>query len=194
MACLFLAGKLDDNKMDVLNVVDVCYSVQHGESIDTSSSAGKELCTKVLDLELLLLQAIGFNLLPDVPYGIAFQYLKQLFTITEEKGKMRVTKEQYTKIAQFTWWFINASLKTPLCLVYSAEDIAVSCIQAATDMPVVDDAQKSYKLELEWWKAMGSTLKREQYEEIANQFVESVEQESFAGVSGTSVSSQLAKK
>jgi hypothetical protein len=103
---------------------------------------------------MLVLQALDFNLRPKLPYSQCMIVMNKLFGTDDKPGMFNVSKEVRRKVAQYAWWFLNASLKSTLCLTASVMEISLACIQAASDFAKVsDNANKEVIPDFpkDWW-------------------------------------------
>lgn len=173
-SCLFLALKIEESKQDVKHVARICWNEFNRKDIDPESRIFKEFCTKILDDELLLLQAVQFNLRPKLPYSICLSILNGPHTPLQS-----IAKDVRKKLAQFTWWFINSSLKSTLCLTASPLEISIACLQAAADMPEIMELDQTLAMKEKdmWWESFDPNFTKERYSQLADQFIGMIEEE-----------------
>ena len=128
-ACLWLAGKVEEQRAQVQFVCEAVYYQRHRVKLDRESSQYKDLRCRVLSIEILLLQCIGFNFRALHPYSCCMEFVKKLFADTGGGAYDRDADRK--EVGQFTWRFMNDSIRTTLCLVYMPQKIAIACIHMA---------------------------------------------------------------
>ena len=134
--CIFLSTKVEETPHKLEYVIQVCYYVQHKREIVVNSAEYKALEEKVLRMERLLLQTLGFDLKVKHPYRYLLTYLKQL------NFNDRI-------LAQTAWNFVNDSLRTTLCLQFPPEKIAAAVIYlAARYMEIMDRLPEDWLVRL----------------------------------------------
>lgn len=60
-ACMWLAGKVEEQRDKVQNVCEAVYYHKYKKKLSRDSTQYREMNTRVLNYEVLLLQCIGFN-------------------------------------------------------------------------------------------------------------------------------------
>ncbi|KAI9318671.1 cyclin-like protein [Dichotomocladium elegans] len=113
--CMYLACKVEESSRKVSDVVG--YSLIHLHHRDKYND-DKQLFMlwrdKILRYELVLLEALCFDLSVEHPYPSLLVFLEEL----------RVSERIY----HAAWGFANDSLRTPLCLIYEPQIIAAACV------------------------------------------------------------------
>jgi cyclin T len=116
--CIFLSTKVEETPVKLEVVIRASYAVYQKKDLDIEGDEYKQIREKVLQMERLLLQTIGFDMKVEHPYKHLLQYMKK---INGEK-----------KLAQTAWNFVNDSLRTTLCLQYPPDKIAAAAIYLAS--------------------------------------------------------------
>jgi hypothetical protein len=123
MASLHLAGKIHENIVNLGDVVNTGYSCIHRSKppLDVCSTYWK-LKDSVAQYELFLLRALNFDMKVHLPHKYLLHYLLTLsyWVDTEEWNR--------SKISQVGWSILCDVFRTPLCLHYNPDFIAVSVL------------------------------------------------------------------
>lgn len=115
---IFLSTKVEETPIKLVEVIRASYSVQHKKQLNLESDEYRIFREKVLQMERIMLQTLGFDLKIEHPYKHLLQFIKK---INGEK-----------KLAQTAWNFVNDSLRTTLCLQYPPDNIAAAAIYLAS--------------------------------------------------------------
>ncbi|KAB7498159.1 Cyclin-L1 [Armadillidium nasatum] len=126
MACITLAWKMEVGQMEIRHVINVFNHMKqfrNGENwylilfiLDRNYVALKN---QVIRAETRLLKELGFCCHVKLPHKISIMYLR--FLVADDNKKL----------VQSTWNFMNDSARTDVCVRYSPETIACSCIWLA---------------------------------------------------------------
>ncbi|KAB7499742.1 Cyclin-L2, partial [Armadillidium nasatum] len=124
MACITLAWKMEVGQMEIRNVINVFNHMKqfrNGEVFDPVILDKNYVALKnqVIRAETRLLKELGFCCHVKLPHKISIMYLRFLLA------------DDNKKLVQSTWNFMNDSLRTDVCVRYSPETIACSCIWLA---------------------------------------------------------------
>eukprot|EP00474_Spongospora_subterranea_P009416 CRZ09874.1 hypothetical protein [Spongospora subterranea] len=120
-ACICLAGKLEEQRCTVQQIAKAVLYHRHKVKPDRSSTQFTDFQNGILSIEILLLQAIRFNLYPSHPHDL-LNRIVEFAASTNEQGRI---------LLDLSSRFINDSLKTPASLMDSSETIAVACVHMA---------------------------------------------------------------
>jgi hypothetical protein len=156
---LFLASKLEDQKFVVGVMVEKYEKIRGNEKLATESKEFRDLCKRVLDQEILILQIINFNLKVKTAALEAFEIVK--YAEFQAKSK---DEEARKKLMFYIQWLIRASYKTSAVIVYSPLQIALVCVDAALDCPSHQKDstfRQFYEIPSDWILAKDSTLTTE---------------------------------
>lgn len=146
-ACLFLAGKGEETPKPLNEVVRVCYLVQDKHEYESAlkqihlKDQLEEQREKVLQAEKLLLHTLGFNFNVEHPYKHLLHLAKRL------NQSQDLLEESSRSLTQVAWNFANDSLRTTLCLQFSASDIANAVLYLASKL-----LETTLNLQKDWWK------------------------------------------
>ncbi|KAJ2707422.1 hypothetical protein FB645_000775 [Coemansia sp. IMI 203386] len=118
--CLFFACKAEETlrKLDLFIPVIVYYASKGNRKAPPGTGEFEKWRTVILRTEVVLLEALCFDMVVDHPYVFLIEALE----------KARPTQQ----LSQMAWNFIADFLRLPLCLVYSPRAIAVAAISLAT--------------------------------------------------------------
>ncbi|KAB7501309.1 Cyclin-L2 [Armadillidium nasatum] len=124
MACITLAWKMEVGQMEIRHVINVFNHMKqfrNGEVFDPVILDRNYVALKnqVIRAETRLLKELGFCCHVKLPHKISIMYLRFLLA------------DDNKKLVQSTWNFMNDSLRTDVCVRYSPETIACSCIWLA---------------------------------------------------------------
>ncbi|RXG56456.1 Cyclin-L2 [Armadillidium vulgare] len=124
MACITLAWKMEVGQMEIRNVINVFNHMKqfrNGEVFDPVILDRNYVALKnqVIRAETRLLKELGFCCHVKLPHKISIMYLRFLLA------------DDNKKFVQSTWNFMNDSCRTDVCVRYSPETIACSCIWLA---------------------------------------------------------------
>mmetsp|Transcript_13120 Transcript_13120/g.23822 ORF Transcript_13120/g.23822 Transcript_13120/m.23822 type:complete len:248 (+) Transcript_13120:213-956(+) len=134
--CLFLAGKAQETRKKLDDVIDhfnyVIYQKvrRQGKRPGKTSKVFKDFRALVVKTEAILMEAIEFQFNVKHPYGVLVNYIKILFT-KEDNEKFKDILMGKQGLAQVAWFFVNDSLRSPLCLMYGPEEVATAVIYMA---------------------------------------------------------------
>lgn len=163
-ACLFLAGKVEETPKSLKDIVKVAYQVQYSnEKFNISTDYFEVQRENILCAERLLLHALEFD------FNVEHSY-KYLLNIVKDMSKIGLVKEGNAReLAQVAWNFANDSLRTTLCLQFSAEEIAAAVLYLAAKY-----LGRNINLQKNWWTQL--ELNSSMCEEIGNQILDLYEQ------------------
>ncbi|KAL6064725.1 Cyclin-K, variant 2 [Balamuthia mandrillaris] len=154
--CLFLAGKVEETPKKLRDVLLTAYLMHHKKELHDPQHSEElwELQDQLLLYERVLLQTLAFDLTVEHPYKCLLSYVKSI--------------QGDRSLARSSWYFVNDSMRTTLCLQYSSHAIAAAAIYLASKV-------LHYKLpeaagNKPWWEALDARL--EDLEEISNQILE----------------------
>ena len=117
MACIFLSSKIEKEPrkiQDVINVFNHIKQVRSGKLISSLDLDANYIALKneILKAELRVLKELGFCVFVKNPYKILLIYMKLI--------ELSYNQE----ITQFSWNFMNDSLRTDVFVRYNPETIA----------------------------------------------------------------------
>eukprot|EP00012_Vannella_robusta_P007730 CAMPEP_0206196650 /NCGR_PEP_ID=MMETSP0166-20121206/8579_1 /ASSEMBLY_ACC=CAM_ASM_000260 /TAXON_ID=95228 /ORGANISM="Vannella robusta, Strain DIVA3 518/3/11/1/6" /LENGTH=188 /DNA_ID=CAMNT_0053614175 /DNA_START=219 /DNA_END=785 /DNA_ORIENTATION=- len=118
-ACLFLASKIEESPIRLKDLIEQMYREKKKTKIIAD---GKEFAywrNEILEKERHVLHTLGFDFQIEHPYANMLSKVKQL------------QHEDPKRLAQFSWNFINDSLRTTLCIQYDPKEIASTSIYLA---------------------------------------------------------------
>jgi len=155
IACLFLAGKVEETPKKLKDVILLSHKLRHHfyspkekyVPLKLDSPKYEDEREKILLAERLVLQTIAFDFIVEHPYKFLLDYVK------------RVNGGQ--ELAQSAWNFVNDSLRTMLCLQYRPQIIACAAIYLASKRP-------SNK----WWERMTNEASKRELDDISDQILE----------------------
>ncbi|CAM0139569.1 unnamed protein product [Umbelopsis sp. WA50703] len=137
---IFLATKVEESGRKLRDIVTVCaQKAAKNEKLvlDEQSKDFQRWRDIILYDEGVLLEAICFDLSVEHPYHYLLLYIKS------------------NRLAQIAWMFVNDSIKSPLCLLYSPQIIASASIYLASktvghELTADEDS--------DWWELVSSKL------------------------------------
>lgn len=147
-ACLFLAGKVEETPKPLNDLARTSHLLQRKASDPTRLESSQqelhvELKETILRAERVLLHRLGFDFNVEHPY-------KHLLSVIKRMSQAGLIEEESTKtLAQVSWNFANDSLRTSLCLEYSANHIAEAVVYLATKF-----LSSKFELPKKWWEAV----------------------------------------
>ncbi|KAG2179931.1 hypothetical protein INT43_003718 [Umbelopsis isabellina] len=141
---IFLATKVEESGRKLRDIVTVCaQKAAKNEKLvlDEQSKDFQRWRDIILYDEGVLLEAICFDLSVEHPYHYLLLYI----------GELR----ESNRLAQTAWMFVNDSIKSPLCLLYSPQIIASASIYLASktighELTADEDS--------DWWELVSSKL------------------------------------
>ncbi|XP_065009566.1 cyclin-T1-3-like [Musa acuminata AAA Group] len=164
IACLFLAGKVEDTSRPLKDVILVsCEIIYKKEPSAVQKIKQKEVYEQQKELivlgERVVLATLGFDLNVLHPYKPLVEAIKKFKVSTQNS------------LAQAAWNFVNDGLRTSLCLQYKPHHIAAGAVCLAAKFLKVklpSDVEKG------WWQEFDVTPR--QLEDVSNQMLELYEQ------------------
>ena len=123
IACLFLAGKVEETPKKLKNIIDSSDAVRKSKQ---STKEMEKLIEDVIEKEKLLLKLLNFDFKIEHPYKSVMHYIYNLKKDDKYKDKVK-------ELAQYAWNFVNDSFQTLLCLQYPPRKIAAACIYLSTN-------------------------------------------------------------
>lgn len=131
VASLFLAAKVEDQKVDVRAILTPCLEIKGLKYEETRNS--RDLTRHILDNEILLLQVMNFHIKLDPPLAVAMQIFKKVFvgSGSENSALFYIPKDAQQEILKSLKSVLNSSNQTIVCCFASPKEIAVACIQMA---------------------------------------------------------------
>eukprot|EP01124_Arcella_intermedia_P020889 TRINITY_DN2848_c0_g2_i2.p1 TRINITY_DN2848_c0_g2~~TRINITY_DN2848_c0_g2_i2.p1 ORF type:complete len:736 (+),score=141.52 TRINITY_DN2848_c0_g2_i2:221-2428(+) len=129
VACLFLAGKVEETPKKLRDVIQVSHKLQHQMfspkerfiPLKLDSPKYEEIREKILLSERIVLQTISFDFTVEHPYKFLLEYIRKI------DGK---------ELAQSAWNFVNDSMRTMMCLQYKPQVIACAAIYLASQRQI----------------------------------------------------------
>ncbi|KAK9896565.1 cyclin-like protein [Cystobasidium minutum MCA 4210] len=123
LACLFLAGKVEESLRKVETVVNYCLRLEdrrRGKEPDVhpSSETFKRLVQQVLFVEEVVLTTLQFDLTVVHPHPLITRALKAY--------EHKLTKHEVSSLGRAAWQILSDIYTTPLCICYEAETLAAS--------------------------------------------------------------------
>jgi len=164
-ACLFLAGKVEETPKPLNEVVRVCFLVQHKHEYESAlkqihqKDQLEEQRERVLQAERLLLHTLGFDFNVEHPYKHLLHLAKRL------NQSQDLPEDSSRSLTQVAWNFANDSLRTTLCLQFSASDIANAVLYLASKL-----LGKTLNLRKDWWNDY--RIEQLACDEISNQIMD----------------------
>uniref|UniRef100_A0A7S0CRS5 Cyclin-like domain-containing protein n=1 Tax=Amorphochlora amoebiformis TaxID=1561963 RepID=A0A7S0CRS5_9EUKA len=152
--CLFLAGKTEETRKKLDDVVDHFNYVIHcrvkGKTKRPSKSSQefKQFRAKVIEMEAVLMEALEFKFYVAHPYPLLISNLRKLFP--DKDGVHGKDLGGQKGLAQLAWFFVNDSLRTTLCLTHPPQKIALAAIYLALKNKRFD-YDKEFKREGKPW-------------------------------------------
>lgn len=190
---IFLAGKVEEQRIDIVQVARQAYAVMKGPDAlkSVSSSELRRIEYKALDFEILVLQTIRFCLRPLHPYGPCVDFLTKIRRAGQARGFPEITSTLFTRFLQYTWWLIGLSLRSHACLTHSPEDIALVCLELATKFPQ-PEPQEPCKFPENWLDMFTDDVgaARKRFAEIENLIADQIDQCDKHGYSMNSATSE----
>ena len=119
MACIFLAGKVEEDVMKIEDVLKTAYLIGKG---DILAEPTPKLQEKIFMYERIILNTLSFDVSVEHPHDYVHRFIKQL-----TPGRQRESME----LSQVTFNILNDSLYTTICLRYPPRLIAASCVVLA---------------------------------------------------------------
>jgi len=119
-ACLFLASKVEESPIKLRDLIQIMYQEKKKMKVSVDSPEFNYWRKEILEKERNVLQTLGFDFQIEHPYSNMLAKVKQL------------QHEHQKRLAQFSWNFINDSLRTTLCIQYDPKDIASTSIYLAS--------------------------------------------------------------
>jgi cyclin T len=152
--CVFLAGKVEETPkklQDVLITSDKLIRKQDAQvkPLVPDSPEYNDFKERVLQMERILLQTLGFDLKVEHPYKPLLHFVKDI------KGQK--------DLAQVAWNFANDSLRTTLCLQYQPKHIAAAAVCLACKFI-------KFTMPDKWWETFGTSVS--DVENISNQILD----------------------
>jgi cyclin T len=168
-ACLFLAGKVEETPKSLREVVRVSYLVQHKKDYGSAvRRIHQQDCFErqrehVLNAERLLLHALRFDFNVDHPYKHILSLAKRAFE------ELEFTQNFSRNLTQVAWNFANDSLRTTLCLQFTARAIAAAVLHLASKL-----SRTTENVPKNSWDAFG--VAKYHCDEISNQIMDLYEE------------------
>ncbi|CAH9092962.1 unnamed protein product [Cuscuta epithymum] len=159
IACMFLAGKVEETPHLLRDVIVVAYKIIHAKNAEEAQRVKqKEVYQQkkelILQAEGVVLVTLDFDLIVRHPYKLLVQAIK----------KIKVAQDA---LAQVAWNFVNDGLRTSICLQFQSHQIAAGAVFLAA---------KRLKLKIPsggenpWWQEFGVTI--HQLEDYCKQMLE----------------------
>ena len=133
LAALFLAGKVEEHPKRLESILKGVTSLKL-EVTDNSFHPERE---EILDLEMVMLQVLCFDLVIDHPYR---HVLKWAYMQRREHGtaQMGIQHDHEDEFAQRSWSFVNTTLRTTLCIQFPPKAIALTCLRMTAEQMKLD--------------------------------------------------------
>ena len=133
LAALFLAGKVEEHPKRLESIMKGV-AFLYPESVDNSFRPERE---EILDLEMVMLQVLCFDLIIDHPYR---HVLKWAYMQRREQGsnQMSAQHDHEDEFAQRSWSFVNTTLRTTLCVQFPPKAIALTCLRMTAEQMKLD--------------------------------------------------------
>jgi hypothetical protein len=125
-------------------------------SLDPKGEEFTKLKERILLLERVILHTIGFELSVDHPYKFLVEQIKKLIhtrqleymTPPKNLTSPQVMAKMLNELVQYSMNFANDSVHTSLCLQFSPQLIATSCVYLAGHFAKVQPTNKKTWLEI----------------------------------------------
>lgn len=157
MACLYLAGKVEDSPKSAVHILKTGLHIRMGSERDAVMylREHQEAARKRLFIaERSLLYALGFDVSIAHPSALIISWFtKQPFADL----KTHLGKEDFKTLVSTSFQLANESLKTTLCLQLPAETIAVGCIWLAGKLLQPFLKESLVRSLGNWWHHRGVT-------------------------------------
>ncbi|RWS07566.1 cyclin-related protein FAM58A-like protein [Dinothrombium tinctorium] len=164
--CLYLASKVEEDKINIRNLIAVYYSTMHKERGEEKSldSLQEYLCLKesIVRCELLVLRMLQFNLNYEKPHKHLRFYLTSL---TAWLGKDR---QIISRLSHNSKAFLNDFYRSPRCFHFKINHIAIAVIQFALECNQIK-VPYDEKARVHWQQAL--------CEDITEEIIETIIQE-----------------
>ncbi|KAI8578882.1 hypothetical protein K450DRAFT_244953 [Umbelopsis ramanniana AG] len=141
---IFLATKVEESGRKLRDIVTVCaQKAAKNEKLvlDEQSKDFQRWRDIILYDEGVLLEAICFDLTIEHPYHYLLLYIHEL--------------RESNRLAQTAWMFVNDSIKSPLCLLYTPQIIAGASIYLASKLIAHELTADE---DSEWWELVSTKL------------------------------------
>lgn len=131
-ACLFLASKTEECRKTISDIIRAMFLFRRKKPPPKTSETFKEMQNRVFREESKVLQAIDFSFQLNHPYQFIFPALENIFwkELNKSSNKQEIM-DKIKKLAKLSWWFVNDSFRTTVCLFYPPQHIAIAAIDLA---------------------------------------------------------------
>ena len=120
LVCIFLACKVEEQARHIKDIVTSYYDFRYNQISNINKDAYHQMMDTIICAERILLQTLSFNLEIVHPYSALTSKLRQI--------KSYIPKDRFKEISDTCKIFINDSFCTKLCLKYTPDIIASSCV------------------------------------------------------------------
>jgi hypothetical protein len=185
VAAIVLAAKTEESPKKLNTVIMECHKLKtRGMQAGRNSASGGasppppttspamldpkgeeflKLKERILLLERVILHTIGFELSIDHPYKFFVEQIKKLIDTRQLKYKVappnlktaQLCSKMMNELVQYSMSFANDSMHTSLCLQFSPQLIATSCIYLAGQFAKVEPAVPCQTPSEGWSKILG---------------------------------------
>jgi len=174
VTCLYLAGKIEEEHVHLTDVLNVTYRILNKDQapLDIGTTYWN-LRDTIIQCELFLTRALGFQLSFDHPHKYLMHYLNSLCNWLDQST---VTK---TPIAHTAWALLRDSYHGDVCLAYPPQLIAVSVLYLTLlcyGVIVPHNAEAKY----EWWEALVDNIKLQDIKRCVRNLTDLYELETMA--------------
>lgn len=171
---IYLAGKIEEQELRLTDIINVCHRILHPSEppLDIGSTY-TALRESVIQCELFLLRALGFQVSIDHPHKYLMHYLKSLYDWLDKDTVRKVS------IAQTAWAMLRDSYHSDICLNYRPSLIAVAIIYLTLqcygiEVPYNDEAENR------WWEAFIENCKLRDVKKVAEDIMDVYDMETTA--------------
>ena len=120
LVCVFLACKVEEQARHIKDIVTTYYDFRYNQTSNINKDDFHQMMDTIICAERILLQTLSFNLEIVHPYSSLTSKLRQI--------KSYIPRDRFKEINDTCKTFINDSFCTKLCLIYTPDIIAASCI------------------------------------------------------------------
>lgn len=171
---LYLAGKIEEQELRLTDVINVCHRILHPSEPPLDIGATyTSLRESIIQCELFLMRALGFQVCIVHPHKYLVHYLKSLYDWLD-KGTI-----EKVPIVQTSWAILRDSYHSDLCLDYSPSLVAVAVIYLTLSCYGVE-VPYNEESEYRWWEAFIPNCKLRDVKRVAEAIMNVYDMETTA--------------